>query len=302
MKTSYLEPKDLINSTFDVVSNAYQEYMLLKNFSQATISAYLSNFRRYNQWCTQNDIDRIYHQDHVKAYLIYRVRNGAKWQTMNNIYSAMRKLFRDVLDLEWSYKKMPRPKKERHLPELISKQEIAGLIDNCKMLKHKVILITLYATGVRSAELCQIKLSDIDSNRNQIRIVKGKGSKDRYVNIPPELIIILRHYYRVYKPAIYLFNGRVKGSMMSVSSLRWPIREARKRLKLIKKVSPHTFRHCYATHHLEGGTDLVFLQKNLGHKHLRTTIRYIHLCNQRYQHIHHPLADIVHHLFPKIMG
>jgi len=115
----------------------------------------------------------MYDQDHVKAYLICRVKNGAKWQTMNNIYSAMRKLFRDVLEIEWSYKKMKRPKKERTLPELINKKEVVRLINGCKMLKHKTILATLYATGVRSSELCNIKIQDIDSERLQIKIVKG---------------------------------------------------------------------------------------------------------------------------------
>ena len=274
----------LITGDYEAIFQAYEDHMLLKNYSMATIKTYLSNFRRYHEWCISNGQKEVYKQDTVRTYLIFRVRAGAKWQTMNNIYSAMRKLFREVLFIEWSFKKLQRPNKERILPELVSKQEIKRLILNCPVAKHKAILITLYATGMRAGELCRLKLAYIDGDRNQIKVIKGKGAKDRYIDVPKELIIYLRKYYLTCRPKVYLFNGRRIGEPMSVSSLRWPIRQAKKRMGLIKKVSPHTFRHCYATHHLEAGTDLVYLQNNLGHKHLKTTARYIHLCNSRYQH------------------
>lgn len=293
MNTIQVDTSDLIHADFDTVYKAYEDYMLLKNYSTSTLKTYLCNFRKYNEWCVVNAHPFIYNQEIVKSYLLHRVRHGAKWQTMNNIYSAMRKLFKEVLHLYWSMKKLPRPKKERHLPELISKQEIQKIISSCKVLKHRAILITLYATGMRAGELCNLKLAHIDGDRHQIKIVKGKGAKDRYIDVPDVLISYLRAYFIKYRPQIYLFNGRTIGKPMSVSSLRWPIREAKRKLHLIKKVSPHTFRHCYATHHLEAGTDLVYLQKNLGHKHLKTTARYIHLCNSRYQHIHHPIVDMI---------
>ena len=221
---------------------------------------------------------------------------------MNNIYSAMRKLFREVLEQPWSFRKFPRPKKERTLPELLSKSDVKRLKASCTHFKHKAILITLYATGMRAGELCNLQLAHIDGERCQIKIVKGKGGKDRMIDVPMELIEYLRLYYQQYKPVQYLFNGRRRGEPLSVSSLRWPIREARRKLGMIKKCSPHTLRHCYATHHLESGTDLVYLQKNLGHKHLRTTARYIHLCKERYQHIHHPIVDMIWDLPPKTMA
>ena len=293
MKATNLSPEQLVQADYKTVYRAYEDYLLLKNYSHSTLKTYLCNFRKYHEWCCDNDYDFIYDQDIVKAYLLHRIRLGAKWQTMNNIYSAMRKLFKEVLHIYWSMKKLPRPKKERHLPELISKKDIQKIICSCNVLKHKAILITLYATGMRAGELCSLKLAHIDGDRHQIKVVKGKGAKDRYIDVPEVLITYLRKYYTKYKPEVFLFNGRQKGKPMSVSSLRWPIREARRKLNLIKKVSPHTFRHCYATHHIEGGTDLVYLQKNMGHKHLKTTARYIHLCNSRYQHIQHPIADMI---------
>ena len=287
---------NLSKDSYESIYNSYREYLLLKNYSKHTLNTYLCNFRLYHKWCTQRKIRKIYVQERVKQYLVYRIENGAKWQTMNNIYSAMRKLFREVLELEWSIKKVPRPKQERHLPELISQQEVFRIIQSCRLTKHRAILITLYASGLRSSELCNLRLDDIDSDRLQFRIRKGKGAKDRYVQVPRELIEYLREYFRECRPKNYLFNGRQKGTKMSVASLRWPIRESKKRFGLTKKISPHTFRHCYATHHLESGTDLVFLQQNLGHKYLKTTARYIHLCKDRYKHVKHPIVAMLKNL------
>lgn len=273
--------------------------MLLKNFSISTIKTYLCNFKKYHEWCIHSKQLEIYDQETVRQYLLYRVKNGAKWQTMNNIYSAMRKLFREVLSLPWSTKKLSRPRRERILPEILSQNDIKRIILACKRLKHQAIIVTLYTTGMRASELCNLRLCDIDSDRGQIKVCKGKGAKDRYIQIPPVLITYLRYYYQSVRPEVYLFNGRKKASPMSVPSLRWPIRQAKKKIGLIKRISPHTLRHCYATHHLESGTDLVFLQQSMGHKHLKTTARYIHLCNQRYQHIHHPIVDMIDDLPPR---
>src|SRR5690606_38001743 len=288
MRRSFLTPNQLLESDFQTVHEAYKDYMLLKNCSESTVNTYLCNFRKYHEWCIDQGVCQEYDQMQVREYLLYRVGQGAKWQTMNNIYSAMRKLFREVLEIDWSFKKLPRPKKERTLPQLISKEDVGKLIKGCEhKLKHQTIIITLYDTGMRAGELRRLKITDIDSDRLQIRIRKGKGSKDRYIQIPSALIKILRTYFKKYRPKEYLFNGRKRGSQISLSAMRWAIRMSKERMKIKKKVSPHTLRHCYATHHLESGTDLVYLQQNLGHKHLKTTARYIHLCNTRYQHIHH---------------
>ena len=244
-----METKKIVNPratrSYQSVRQSYEDYMLLKNYSISTIKTYLCNFRKYHEWCVSSHQAEIYDQETVRQYLLYRVKNGARWQTMNNIYSAMRKLFREVLELEWSMKKFSRPRKERILPELISRQEVKRLICSCRHLKHQAILVTLYATGLSSGELCSSVLNDIDGARQQLHIRTGKGAKDRYVHVPKELIGYLRMYYKKCRPEKYLFNGRRKGERMSVSSLRWPIRQAKKRMGITKSISPHTFRHCY---------------------------------------------------------
>ena len=202
-------------------------------------------------------------------------RNGRVSQTINGDYSAMRKFYREVRSLEWSFKKLPRPRKERSLPMIISQEEVKKLIESGSVFKHQVFLSFLYATGMRLGETLQLKLTHIDGNRKQIRIERGKGAKDRYIQIPECLLVLLRQYYRHYRPVRYLFNGREKGCLWSYKASQWSVKRACELAGVQRSVSPHTFRHCYATHHLESGTDLVFLQQQLGHKHLKTTAIYI---------------------------
>jgi len=153
-------------------------------------------------------------------------------------------------------------------------------------------MVLLYSTGLRLSEALSLRLTDIDGQRLQIRVVKGKGAKDRYVDIPPTLLPVLRDYYKAYRPQHLLFNGKVVGLAWAKRSAQWSIQHARSAAGIARVVSPHVFRHCFATHHLESGTNLVYLQKQLGHKNLKTTAKYIHLC-QRYQHqVCHPIADM----------
>ncbi|MFZ1703109.1 MAG: tyrosine-type recombinase/integrase [Saprospiraceae bacterium] len=282
----------MTTAQFNDTYRKYEDHLYLINASSCTRKAYLSNFRRYFLYCNENNIAEALQQEYVRQYLVYRVKNGAKWQTMNNIYSAMRKLFREVLQIDWSFKKLPRPKKERYLPQILSQQDVQKLIINASNTKHQAIIVTLYSTGMRLNELRMLKISDIDSDRLQIRISKGKGAKDRYIQIPDILITVLRAYFIALKPKDYLFNGRISGTPISARAVQWAIKSVLAKCKILKTASPHTLRHCYATHHLESGTDLVYLQENMGHKHLKTTARYIHLCKERYQHINHPIAHM----------
>jgi len=150
----------------------------------------------------------------------------------------------------------------------------------------------VYVTGLRLSEATGVRLSDIDRDRLQIRVSQGKGGKDRYIRIPQILIEILEDYYRHYRPEKYLFNGWNVGDRYCSSSGQWTMRQAKKKSKLSKQASVHTLRHAYATHHLEGGTDLVFIKNQLGHKYLKTTEKYIHLCAERHTQINHPIDKI----------
>jgi len=187
---------------------------------------------------------------------------------------------------------MPRPRKEHTLPGILSTQDILKLINQAHTYKQQVLLCFVYATGLRLSEALNITFADIDRDRLQIRVHRGKGAKDRVLQIPQCLIDILTDYYKICRPEKYLFNGLKKGERYSNSAAQWIFRNLRKNKKFNKPASMHTLRHAYATHHLEAGTDLVFLKHQLGHKHLKTTERYLHLCVNRRRNIVHPISNL----------
>jgi integrase len=230
--------------------------------------------------------------DLVREFLLYRFESGLCWQTVNSDYSSIQKYFKNVLFLPWSLKKLPRPKKERMLPSILSREDIIRIIESASTYKLQVILTFIYVTGARLSETINIKIEDIEGNRNQIRINKGKGNKDRIILVPPLLIRLLREYYLKERPVKYLFNSFEKGRKYSPRSIQRAVFESKKKANILKKGSVHTLRNCYATHHLEGGTDLVFLQEQMGHKNIKTTIRYIGLCVERQRFINHPIQSM----------
>lgn len=231
----------------------------------------------------------------AREYLYQRLNKGLSWSAINCDYSSLRKWFKNVADVEWSFKKLPRPRKEKLLPNIFSKEEVVKIIESANIYKQQIFLSFLYATGMRLSEAIQVMFEDIDADRLQIKVRKGKGGKDRMVQIPACLISILREYYKSVKPKTFLFNGVKKGESYSPRAAQHALKIAKSNCGISKKGSIHSFRHCYATHHLEAGTDLVFLQEQLGHKNLKTTAKYIHLCVNRYRNIIHPIEQVVIH-------
>lgn len=276
--------------------HSYKAYLTLANYKSSTVKAYCRTLEHFFDFTKCHDGNLFPNQDHVQSYLLQRLENKKSWSTINADYSALRKFFKTMKDYPWSLKKLPRPKRDKKLPSLLSKEDVAKLINAAPNYKYQVFLTFLYATGTRLNEACHVKLEDIDSDRMQIRISQGKGGKDRYVLLPKRLLVLLREYFVRYRPKIYLFNGRRIGSAYSASAGQWTIRRARDLAGIQKKCSIHTLRNCYATHHLELGTDLVYLQEQMGHKHLKTTAKYIRLCIERYRHINHPL-DVIKLLY-----
>jgi len=267
----------------------YDDYLTLKNFSPSTREMYLRTLKRFLRFCNRKYPAQVISQDLAKQFIIYRKHQKKSWSTLNCDYSSLRKYFREVMHKEWTLRKIPRPRRTRILPQILSLQDVTKLINHASTYKHQVFICFVYVTGLRLSEATGVLLSDIDRDRLQIRVSQGKGGKDRYIRIPKVLIEILECYYRYYRPEKYLFNGWNIGDRYCASSGQWTMRQAKKKSKLSKQASIHTLRHAYATHHLEGGTDLVFLKNQLGHKYLKTTEKYIHLCAQRHTQINHPI-------------
>lgn len=270
-----------------------EEYMILKNFSKSTIKCYMSAVRNFFIWCKKESMKPGYDKSNAhRKYLVDRHRVGKAWQTVNGDYSGIKMLYVNILNREWDEEKLPRPRKEKYLPTILSKEEVKRMIISGRIYKHRMLMALLYGTGLRVGEAVSLEQSDVDLERMQVHVKKGKGGKDRYVKLAEGLRNMLVDYYEKEQPLRYVFNGKYRTVRMSIRAAQQAIEEARKDSGIIKRVSAHTFRHCYATHHLEVGTDLVTLQKQLGHKHLRTTGVYVHLSKEHYQNIHHPINDL----------
>lgn len=175
---------------------------------------------------------------------------------------------------------IPFPKQEKKLPVILSREEVARVFQTVENLKHRTILMTLYATGLRISEALSLELPDIDSSRMLVRVRQGKGKKDRYVPLSETLLEQLRSYWRHYRPGSWLFPGQDPRQPLEKSSIQRVCQEAGRRAGLTKRLHPHQLRHCFATHLLEAGTDLRTIQVRLGHRSLQTTSVYLHVAAQ----------------------
>lgn len=269
-----------------------REWLTLRNYATSTISGYCSSLRQFLIWHERQEFGPEIDAGQVRRYLLHRHDQGRSWMTINCDYSVLQQFFTNILKRDWDVDNLPRPRGEKSLPPLISCEEVGKLINAARGLKHQAFISLLYGTGLRLSEALALRITHVDGKRKQLRVIKGKGGKDRYVNLPECLLPILRSYYLEYHPVDYLFNGQTGGSKWSPRAAQYAIEEARSEAGITREVHPHVLRHCYATHHLEGGTNLVYLKEQLGHKNLKTTARYIRLCVEYPRQVHHPLARL----------
>lgn len=269
-----------------------REWLTLRNYAINTVKSYCSSLRQFFIWHEAEELGPQIDADHVRRYLLHRHDQGRSWQTINGNYSVLQQFFINVLKRDWDVDNLPRPRGERSLPPILSIEEVGRLINAARGLKHRAFIALLYSTGLRLSEALALRITHVDGQRKQLRVVRGKGGKDRYVNLPECLLPVLREYYLEYHPVDYLFNGKVAGTTWSPRAAQYAIEVARREAGIAREVHPHLLRHCYATHHLEGGTNLVYLKDQLGHKDLKTTARYIRLCVEYPLQVNHPLARL----------
>lgn len=185
-----------------------------------------------------------------------------------------------------------RPKREKELPNVLSKQEVKLILNALDNIKHKAMLSLIYSCGLRSGELINLEIKHVDSNRNILIIKRAKGKKDRISPLSDKTIELLREYYRQYKPKTYLFEGQNRGEAYDSRSLQQVLKKAVRLSKITKPVTLHWLRHSYATHLLEGGTDLRYIQEILGHSSSKTTEIYTHVSTKNIQKIKSPFDDL----------
>lgn len=181
-----------------------------------------------------------------------------------------------------------RPQEETYLPEVLSEQEISDILNATENLKHKAILMTIYSAGLRISEAINLKVKDIDSQRMQIRVEQAKGKKDRYTLLGTKTLEILRKYFLEYKPKIWLFEG-AKGEQYAPRTIQEILKKSVAKTQIKKRVTVHTLRHSFATHLLEAGTDLRYIQSLLGHANSKTTEIYTHITTKGFDQIKSPL-------------
>ena len=248
----------------------------LKNYSPHTRTCYLARVRDFALHFHQSPEELG--KEEIRAYLHYLIKEKKVSQSfISQAYSAIKFFCETTLGRDWDGVRIPRMKKTRKLPVVLSKQEVWAILSVMKNLKHRAILATIYSGGLRISEAVHLKVSDIDSSRMMIRIGHGKRGKDRYTLLAKHTLELLREYWRCYRPVDWLFPGKPPTRPISTKAVQLVFRKALPRAGIKKPATVHTLRHTFATDLLEAGTDLCHIQHLLGHMRLETTAIYLHL-------------------------
>jgi integrase/recombinase XerD len=266
-----------------------------RNYSPNTVRTYIHAIEDFAMYFGRSPY-RL-GPEHIRQYQVHLFRDRKlSAGTVEGRTAALRFLFVKTLKRPYIHDQIPFPKRQRPLPAVLSQDEVARLIDSAQSLMHRAMLMTLYGTGVRRAELCQLKVADVDSRRMVIRVRNGKGGRDRDVLLSDKLLETLREYWRWMKPKTYLFPGTVKNWRADVpitTKVVWTaVNEARKRAGIEKRITPHSLRHSFATHMLEAGADLRTIQVLLGHAELADTAVYLHLSRRHLQAVASPIESL----------
>jgi integrase/recombinase XerD len=253
----------------------------LRNYSENTIHSYVHVVERFARHFDKSP--GSLGCDAVKEFLLHlKNEKNLKWSTLQINRAALRFLYVKTLKQKWFEEEVPPPKRRPYLPTVLSGEEITRMLDLTTNLKHWTIMAVFYGTGVRANELRLLKVSDIDSQRMVLHVREGKGQVPRDIGLSQPLLDRLRIYWRWRKPKDWLFPSKQRPDQpMDEKTVRVVCRSAARRAGIGKRVSPHVFRHSYATHMLEAGADLRTIQVLLGHRDIQTTARYLRVSTQR---------------------
>lgn len=251
----------------------------VRNRSPRTIECYVDQVARFARYFGRSPEELG--PEHVREFLLHLSQEKQlSWSNVNQAVSALRFLYNVTLQRDYPREALPYARRPRRLPVVLSPTETAQLLGCVDHHKHRTLLTTLYACGLRVSEGTHLRVADIDSRRMLVQVRCGKGQKDRVVPLSPMLLALLREWWKAARPTEWLFPGQ-GGRPLSVPSAQKSCQAAAEKAGLAKRVSPHTLRHSYATHLLEAGVDLATLQKLLGHASLSTTLRYTHVAQPR---------------------
>jgi len=278
------EYRELVKKVTDV--------LIAQRYSWQTITLYTGNIVKFAQFYGHADIDSA-NADDVNKYISYKASTNVSDSKLNILISALKFYYTKVIFRpDFEIERIKRPRKALTLPNILSKKEISMILKALDNIKHVTILYTLYSSGLRLNEILNLRVQDISFDRNQIFVHRGKGKKDRVVMLSNTLKELLILYTEKYKPVYWLFEGKDKQTQYTDSSVQKIVRKAAAKAGITKKVTPHKIRHCFATHLLDAGTDIRYIQELLGHKDIKTTLIYTHVTTRKVTEIKSPLDDL----------
>lgn len=289
--------RDLTTAEKKILNNFYL-FLKGKRYSQSTIQTYTIFVADFINFHTKTPLEELTNRD-VELFIetVFIERNYSV-SSQRQFISALKIFTVFYPQIKINNLSLERPKKSRTLPSVLSQEEVLRIIQYTQNIKHRAILTLLYSCGLRIGELINLKLADFHVERKQLIVKKGKGRKDRYVSLADSFLPLLSNYYHSYKPTIYFVEGQ-NGGKYSAESIRSFLRKSCKKAGIRKLVTPHTLRHSYATHLLENGVDLRYIQTLLGHSKPETTMIYTHVQRKDLMEIQNPL-DVALQKFNKI--
>ncbi|MCK3684240.1 site-specific tyrosine recombinase/integron integrase [Maribellus sp. YY47] len=272
--------------------NGYLEMLQQKRYSENTIKTYIAYFKDFIYYFNERELAEV-NGEEINAYLLELIN---KWEItiseQNQRINAIKFYYEKVLRKARQVYEIERPRTEKILPDVLSKAEVGSILKATNNIKHKTLLSVIYSCGLRRSELINLKIADVDSKRMMIKITGAKGKKERYVQLSAGLLDLLRLYYSEYKPRIWLFEGQ-KGGQYTVGSITNVLKTAAHKAGILKRVYPHMLRHSFATHQLEQGVDIRFIQAWLGHESVKTTQRYTHVSEHNFKNFKNPLDELL---------
>lgn len=263
----------------------------VKRYSSNSIETYVNAFRQFLTYFKEQDVD-VLTEKQIEQFINLQVtERGISVSYQKQLVAAIKFWYIGVLGKKMTLDYLYPDRSEFKIPVVFSQEEIKKMLDMCENIKHRAILATIYSCGLRLSELINLMIKDIDSSAMTVTVRQGKGNRDRVVVLSEKLLVLLRDYFKKYKPEEYLFEGQI-GGKYSERSVQQVLKQILAKAKINKQGSVHTLRHSYATHLIEQGTDIRFVQELLGHKSIKTTLIYTHLTDATKRKIKSPLDNL----------
>lgn len=265
-----------------------EDYIIIRGFSKSTRKSYLSHLRRYAIYF--NSCPSLLEESHIIEYLRYLSEDKeVSVATINCAYSALKLLYANVLQRTWNEVQIPRPKRKKRLPVILSQEQVQQIFSVTTNIKHRTLLMLTYSAGLRLSEATRVKVKHLVKSRKRVFVHQGKGGKDRYSILSNQMLEQLEVYQKLYRPHHWLFNGKDIRHPISNRTLQAIYYQAKHKAKILEEGGVHQLRHCFATHMLEAGMNIFDLKKLMGHASIKTTSIYLQTVSTDFSDFEHPM-------------